>query len=136
MTLKKSASLCNIFVLTFFLANVVATAAAAESNAKAPVTIGVLPGGDPVATVKQSSLFAEKLQNKLGQPIQIFIPKNYQGLIDAVKSEKVDFAFFSALTYVLAEKQTPVKVLLKKTWDGPFYFSALVVRADSKIKKI
>ncbi len=123
-------------LLQLILVGIGFISSAALATEKQPITIGLLPGGDPVAVVQQSTLFAEKLQAKLGQPIQIFISKNYQGLIDAVKSEKVDFAFLSSLTYVLAEKQTPVKVLLKKTWDGPFYFSALIVRADSKLKKV
>lgn len=100
------------------------------------ITIGLLPGGKPEATQKQSFLFAEKLQAKIKIPIQIFISKDYKGLVDAVKTKKVDFALFSALTYVIAEKQTPVKVLLKKTWGGPFYYSALVVNANSKIKSV
>lgn len=104
---------------------------------KAPtITIGLLPGANPEATQKQSFIFAEKLQAKIKVPIQIFISKNYKGLVDAVKSKKVDFALFSALTYVIAEKQVPVKVLLKKTWSGPFYYSALVVDANSKIKSV
>ncbi|MBC7421754.1 MAG: phosphate/phosphite/phosphonate ABC transporter substrate-binding protein [Bdellovibrio sp.] len=101
-----------------------------------PLTIGLLPGGDPKEIEKQSFVFAEKLQAKLGKPVQIFISKNYDGLVEAIKAKKVDFAIFSALTYVIAEKQTPLKVLLKKTWDGPFYFSALIVRKESKIKSI
>ena len=102
----------------------------------ASLTVGLLPGADPKALEAQSYLFAEKLQTKLGKPVQIFISKDYQGLVDAIINKKVDFAIFSSLTYVLAEKQTPLKVLLKKTWDGPFYFSALIVKANSKIKNL
>lgn len=107
--------------------------AAAEQTA---VTIGLLPGGNPQAIEKESYILAEKLQTRLARPVQIYISKNYAGMIEALKAKKVDFAILSALTYVAAEKEVDVKVLLKKTWNkGPFYYSALVVRADSKLKK-
>lgn len=98
------------------------------------VTIGLLVGGKPEDTQKQARVFAEKLQDKLGKPVKIFVSKDYSGLIDALKNKKVDFALFTAMTYVIAEKQTPVKVLLKKTWEGPYYYSSLVVAKKSKIK--
>ncbi len=99
-------------------------------------TIGLLPGGNPEATQKQSFELAEKLQNKLGKPVKIYISKNYAGLVESITSKKIDFAIFSSLTYIIAEKETPLKVLLKKTWDGPFYYSALVVNRKSKIKTV
>lgn len=107
----------------------------AEESARS-VTVGLLIGGKPEDTQKQAGIFAEKLQDKLGKPVKIFISKDYSGLIEALKNKKVDFALFTALTYVIAEKQTPVKVLLKKTWEGPYYYSSLVVTKKSKIKNI
>lgn len=118
-----------LFVITFSLSLF------ADESARS-VVIGVLVGGKPEASQKQAGVFAEKLQDKLKKPVQIFISKDYSGLIEALKSKKVDFALFTALTYVIAEKQTPVKVLLKKTWEGPYYYSSLVVPKKSKIKTI
>ena len=101
------------------------------------ITVGILPGGNPQGIEKESFLLAEKLQSKLGQPVQIFISKNYTGMIEALKNKKVDLAILSSMTYVMAEKETNVKVLLKKTWNnGAFYYSSIVSKAGSKIKTI
>ncbi len=101
------------------------------------ITIGMLPGGNPQSIEKESFLLAEKLQSKLGQPVQVFISKNYTGMIEALKSKKVDLAILSSMTYVMAEKETSVKVLLKKTWNnGAFYYSSIITKADSKLKHI
>lgn len=109
----------------------------AQANESEVVTLGILPGGNPQAIEKESFLLAEKLQDKIGRPVHIYISKNYTGMIEALKAKKVDMAILSSLTYVAAEKETPVKVLLKKTWsNGPFYYSAIVSRADSKIRQI
>lgn len=99
------------------------------------ITIGLNPGGNPENLKKQGLELAKILQKELGLPVNIFVSKNYSGLVEAMKNKKIDFAFFSTLTFVQAEKEFPVKVLLKKVWDGPFYFSAFVTQKNSKIKK-
>lgn len=101
------------------------------------ITLGILPGGNPQVLEKESFILAEKLQQKIGKPVNIYISKNYTGMIDALKNKKIEFAILSSMTYVIAEEQANIKVLLKKTWsNGPFYFSAIVTSAKSKIKKI
>jgi phosphonate transport system substrate-binding protein len=98
------------------------------------ITIGLIPGGNPEAIRSQSVILAEKIQKYLNLPVHIFISKNYAGLVEAVKNKKVDYAFLSALTYVQAEREVELKVLLKKTWSGPYYYSALVTLKNSSIK--
>lgn len=100
------------------------------------ITIGINPGGSPENVKKQGLEFAQLLQNELGISVNIYIPKDYQGLIDAMKAKKVDFAFFSTLTFVYAEEQAQAKVLLKKIWASPFYYSTVITRTDSGIKDI
>ena len=100
------------------------------------VTLGFIPGEDPEWLKKNGIEFAKALQDKLGVPINIYISKDYSGLVEAMKEKKVDFAFFSALTFVDAEKRAGAKVLLKKVWDGPFYYSAIITKKDLKINSI
>lgn len=116
-----------IFLFTLF--------ALAEGAPKS-ITLGLIPGGNPEAIKAESKVIAEILQKKFSLPVNIYISKNYAGLTTALKEKKVDYAFLSAFSLVEAEKEVPVKVLLKKTYKGPYYFSGLVVRADSKIKAI
>lgn len=97
------------------------------------ITIGLQPSGDLEMTKTQAFLLAEKLQEKMNKPVQVYITKNYKGLMEAIKTKKVDFAFFSAMTFVESEKETGLKVLLKKTWEGPYYFAALVTLKKSKL---
>ncbi len=123
----------------FFLFLILALGPFSWAAEKQPeqMTIGMIPGGNPENLRRQALTLAKELQAQLGIPINIYISKNYAGLAEAMKAKKVDFAFFSSMTYVLAEKEAKAKVLLKKVWDEqPFYYSALVVRKDSKIKKV
>ncbi|MEK2687587.1 phosphate/phosphite/phosphonate ABC transporter substrate-binding protein [Bdellovibrio sp. GT3] len=108
----------------------------AADKTPAQLTIGMIPGGDPKKEAEQGMALARELQTRLRIPVTMYISKNYTGLVDAMKSKKVDFAFFSSSTFVLAEKQAQAKVLLKKVWQEPYYYSAIIVPAKSKIKNV
>lgn len=100
------------------------------------ITIGVIPGGNPANVREQGLALARELQTKLNIPVNIYVSKNYAGLVDAMKTKKVDFAFFSSLTYVFAEEQAQAKVLLKKVWAEPFYYSVVITPKKSGIKTL
>lgn len=121
----------KVFFLAFFLSAWVFAEALPKS-----ITLGLIPSGKPEAIKSESKIIAEQLQKKFNIPVNVYISKNYAGLTTALKDKKVDYAFLSALSLVEAEKEVPIKVLLKKTYNGPYYFSGLVVRSDSKIKSV
>lgn len=100
------------------------------------VTLGFVPGENPEKLKKNGKELSQFLEKKLGVPIEVFIPQNYEGLVQAMADKAVDFGFFTALTYIEAEKKSAAKVLLKKVWDAPYYFSALVTLKESGIENI
>lgn len=101
------------------------------------ISIGILSGGNPQAVEKESLLLAQKLQNKLGSPIQVYIPKSPEAMVEAIKSKKVDLAILPSAVYVAADREAPVKVLLKKTWNnGPFYYASFLTLANSSVKSL
>lgn len=100
------------------------------------ITIGLTPGGRPADLKTQSIELAKQMQAELGVSVNILISKDYESLIEAMKNHKIDFALFSALTYVYAEERVHAKVLLKKVYFDPFYYSALIARKDSKVKNL
>lgn len=114
-----------------------ADADSAKSATPQQITIGIIPGEDPERLRKAGLELADYVQKKLGIPTVIYVSKTYQGLIDAMKAGKVDFAFFTAMTFVFAEKEAGAKILLKKVWQNPYYFSTVVTRkSQSKINSL
>lgn len=99
------------------------------------ITIGVIPGGSPELIKKQGVALAQELQEILKIKTNIYISKDYNTLIEAMKEKKVDFAFLTALSFVYAEKTAGAKVLLKKVYHDPFYYAALVTLAKNKIDR-
>ncbi len=127
-----------IFVLCFALLPFMAMAKTSAKNESMPqkITIGLTPGGEPEIIKKQALDLAKDIQSEFNIPVEIYMSTDYSGLTSAMKSKKVDFAFFSSLTFVQAEKDAGAKVLLKKVWSEPYYFSTIVVRQDSRIKSL
>ncbi len=69
--------------------------------------------------------------------VEIFIPTEYRGLIEAMRGGNLDFAFFPPDGYVIANQDVGAQVLLKSVrGTSPFYWSAIVVRKDSGIKNL
>ncbi len=100
------------------------------------ITIGVIPGGNPTQIKKQGVALAQELQEIIKIKTNIYISKDYNTLIEAMKEKKVDFAFLTALTFVYAEKTAQAKVLLKKVYQEPYYYAALVTLSNSKIDRL
>ncbi len=99
------------------------------------ITIGLIPGNGLEMRSKAEEL-ARVLQTKLNVGVNIYIPKKYENLIQAMKDKKVDFAFYTAMSFVYAEKEANAKVLLKSVWDKPFYYSTVVTKPKSKITSL
>ncbi len=106
-----------------------------ESTPK-ELTIGFIPSGDKESLKRGAFALAKKLQSDLGIPINIYIPKSYGSLLTAIKEKKVDFAFLTAASYVAAEKDSKIQVLLKRIWSEPFYYSIILTKKNSGLKKL
>lgn len=114
-----------------------AQAQTARSTGLAPmIRLGFIPGDGKIELQKSSDELAKLIESKTGIRVVPYVGSSYSDLIDKVAKREVDFAFLSALSYVEAESKVDLKVLLKKVWDKGFYYSVLLVRADSGIRKI
>ena len=97
------------------------------------IRIGILPNEKG----KNLELFRTELAKKIGVGVETQIPDEYEGMVKEFKDGKIDFAFFPPLASIQAEKDAGAKILLKKVYGkSEFYFSGIVVRSDSKIKKL
>lgn len=126
--------LCVLLSFVFF--PLLSSTAALAASAVKPITIGFIPGEDPQLLKENGEAIAKLLQAKIGVPVKIFVSQNYSELVDAMAEKKVDFAMLSAMTFVFAEKKAGAKVLMKKVWDGPFYYATILTRRDQNLTKL
>ncbi len=129
----KSLGRFSIFVFMFLLAF---TSAQFVQGAPKPIVIGFIPGENPDVLKEHGQGIASLIQAKIGVPVTIFVSKDYNDMIVAMKEKRVDFAFFTAMTYVFGEKEAGAKVLLKKVWEGPYYFATILAKTATKLPQL
>ncbi len=124
--------LFSVLVIAAFLLT-----ANAQDLLKVRVGFNPTQNSDTLSVTAQA--IADYLENSFaGQiEVEVFLPTEYRGLIEAMRSGNLDFAFFPPDGYVIAQKEANAQVLLKSVRFGnPFYWSAIIVRKDSGITSI
>lgn len=101
-----------------------------------PIKIAFTQVGESKKAEELSKILVGALSEKTKLQIESIILTDYSTVGDLLKNGKVQFAFLPPAAFVKVDEQGLVKVLLKKVWEGPFYFSTILVRKDSKIKTI
>ncbi len=123
-------------ILALFLASTLLFAGAQDTI---KVRIGFNPTQNSEQLTAAAQAIADYLEESLGNQIEVevFLPTEYRGLIEAMRSGNLDFAFFPPDGFVVAKDEANALVLLKSVRFGnPFYWSAIIVRKDSGIKSL
>jgi phosphonate transport system substrate-binding protein len=103
------------------------------------VRIGFNPTQNSDQLSQAAQAIASFIEDRLGGAVEVevFLPTEYRGLVEAMRSGKLDFAFFPPDGYVIASREAGAKVLLKSVRFGnAYYWSAIIVRKDSGYNRI
>lgn len=96
--------------------------------------VGFVPAEDAQQVMQNAQPIVEVLRKRLDMEVQPFVATDYTGVVEALRVNKLDIAFLTPASYVLAKNEANVRVLLKSERKGiPFYYAAIIVRADSGI---
>lgn len=112
--------------------------AAAPALAAQPLTIGLIPAEDAQAMIESSRQVLDSLQKQLGMEVKPFVATDYNGVIEALRSKKLDVAYLGPFSYVLASSVADVEAfavaVTKKTGQSA-YKSVIIARKDSGFAK-
>lgn len=113
------------------------TAFAAAENCRV-IRMGFNPAQDATKVLASAKPIANYLEETIrGVEVRATVAQDYRGLIEALRSGNLDFAWLNPVGYVDATKEGIVDVMLKSSREaGPYYWSAFVVRTDSKYKTL
>ena len=95
---------------------------------------GILSGENEKDRIARYTPFEEYLEAELGVEVEIFTAGNYDGVIQAIAADQIEFAFFGSSSYAAAYTETeggvePLISRLRK--DGSTgYFSVVVTRCE------
>src|SRR3990170_7669828 len=112
---------------------------ACGDSGKSPkvLRVGFVPAEDAQQVMQNAQPIVDILQKQLGMEIQPFVAADYTGVVEALRVNKLDIAFLTPASYVLAKNEANVKVVLKSERKGiPSYYAAIITRADSGIKTL
>lgn len=103
----------------------------------AALNIAMIPSQNSQEQIKQRRLIADYLEEKLGLPINIQTPKEYDTAIDLLVEEKVEMAFLGPFSYVKARQRNPqlepIVAPIDKRTGRPWYTSVIVTNTQSRI---
>jgi len=134
MSIKMNRSV-RFLLLVFSL--VALTGCEKSSSSSKVLRVGFVPAENAQQVIQNAQPIVDILQKRLGMEVQPFVATDYTGVIEALRGNKLDIAFLTPASYVLAKSEANVKVVLKSERKGsPFYYAAIITRADSGIKKL
>jgi len=118
---------------------VLAFAAGCTSSRAAEVLrIGLIPAEDQREMLRQYEGIIEYLEESVGMEIKPFVATDYSGVIEAMRSGKLDVAYFGPFSYILAADVANVEAFaVPMRSDGrTTYNSIIITHAESGIKSI
>ena len=99
--------------------------------------IGFVPSEDAQQVMQNAQPIVDILQKRLNMEIEAFVAADYTGVVEALRVNKLDIAFLTPASYVLAKNEANIKVVLKSERKGiPSYYAAIITRADSGIRRL
>ena len=99
--------------------------------------VGFVPAEDAQQVMQNAQPIVDILQKQLSMEIQPFVAADYTGVVEALRVNKLDVAFLTPASYVLAKNEANVKVVLKSERKGiASYYAAIITRADSGIRRL
>lgn len=137
--------LTGIVAASMMFAAFAAPAIAAEKSGKAAkkgwpreVTMGLIPTEGGADIVDRFKPLTEHLEKSLGVRVKAISASDYAGVITAMTSKHVDFAYFGPKSYVEAVEKAGAEALaMELDKEGnPGYYGMIIVRKDSPVKNI
>lgn len=102
-----------------------------------PLTIALTPSRDPTALQEAGDAFAQTLTRLSGVAIRAQVASDYAGVVEALRSRRVDLAFVHPVGYVLANREAGCLILVRDIWQGKTAYTArFFVRKGTGIERL
>lgn len=112
------------------------SAATAQTN---ELRVGLIPSEDAQAMIRASTQVMEQLAAKTGMQVKPFVANDYNGVIEALRSGKLDIAYLGPFSYVLAHQIAGVDafaVAVTKKTGRSAYQSMVIARKDKGLNNL
>jgi len=113
-------------------------AAAGSAAAANVLNIGLIPSEDPNVVISDNKPFLDALSQSLQMEVKPFVATDYNGVIEALRSKKLDAAFVGPFSYVLAVSVADVEAFAipETARQSTTYRAYIIARKDRGIHKL
>jgi phosphonate transport system substrate-binding protein len=109
------------------------------ASAQSVLTVGLIPSEDSRAMIANSQAMMDMLSKALGMPVKPFVAADYNGVIEALRSKRLDVAYLGPFSYVLGTTVADIEafaVAETKKAGRTFYRSQVIAHKSSGIKTV
>ena len=120
-------------------AAVTASAFVPMARAQQVLTVGLIPSEDSRAMIANSQAMMDMLSKALGFAVKPFVAADYNGVIEALRSKRLDVAYLGPFSYVLGATVADIEafaVAETKKAGRTFYYSQIVAHKDTGIRTV
>ena len=112
-------------------------AAAAQETLPPEIVLGFNPAENAQTLQRSADELAREFSDRIHVPVRATVTLDYTTLVESMRSGHVHFGWLTPSPLVLAERLFGVHVVLTQVRRGqPTYYSALVVREDSRFHTV
>jgi phosphonate transport system substrate-binding protein len=121
----------------FSLLTLLAGCANVNTQSEKVLRIGLVPFETGEELLRNVQPLLDVIEKGMGVEVRPSVAADYTGVVEALKSKQLDAAFLSPASYVLAQQEAGVKIIVKSQRNGsPYYYGAIIVRQDSPIRTV
>jgi phosphonate transport system substrate-binding protein len=109
------------------------------ARAQSVLTVGLIPSEDSRAMIANSQAMMDMLSKALGMPVKPFVAADYNGVIEALRSKRLDVAYLGPFSYVLGTTVADIEafaVAETKKAGRTSYYSQVITHRDTGIKTV
>ena len=120
-------------------ATLILAASGAAFAQPAELRVGLIPSEDAQAMVRASQQVMDQLAAKTGMKVKPFVANDYNGVIEALRSGKLDIAYLGPFSYVLASQKANAEafaVAVTKKTGKSAYHSMIIARKDKALQSV
>jgi len=103
------------------------------------LTVGLIPSEDSRAMIANSQAMMDMLSKALGMPVKPFVAADYNGVIEALRSKRLDVAYLGPFSYVLGTTVADIEafaVAETKKAGRTSYRSQIITNKATGIKTV
>jgi phosphonate transport system substrate-binding protein len=98
--------------------------------------IALLPDENASEIIKRNQPLKDYLEQSLGKKIELIVTTDYSSMIEAMRFERIDIAYFGPLSYVLAKTKSAIEPFATVEHGKPTYRSVVIANAQSGINTL